>query len=89
MKNDKLTLNYIVFVALSLGIIFGYAKLFPKPSGGNGAAAQKTVAAAQKTVATPRDGEQSPKQSEIKNRTARRRLSKPKTFGTGGRTVEN
>lgn len=29
MQDEKLTLNYIVFIVLALGIIFGYAKLFP------------------------------------------------------------
>lgn len=30
MQDEKLTLNYIIFAVLALGIIFGYAKLFPQ-----------------------------------------------------------
>ncbi len=33
MQDDKLTLNYVVFGLLAVGVIFGYARLFPKPAG--------------------------------------------------------
>ncbi|QMU55669.1 MAG: membrane protein insertase YidC [Candidatus Mycalebacterium zealandia] len=33
MQDEKLTSNYIIFAVLALGIIFGYSKLFPQPTG--------------------------------------------------------